>query len=192
MSLEEIKKSIDKEAKSESAKIISAADTESERILKEAGERALEITGHAKGEAKKEAERVSKERISGAEIEANSVLVAAKESVISKGAVAVKRDVASKISKKLIEKSVSAAIKELSKVANKNDIIIKCGKKNEAALKKLGFEVVRSADDVLLVSTRDGTISIDASAESLAAKMDGDIRSLLNEKLFGKSRGTTR
>ncbi len=190
MPLEEIRKSIDKDASAQAAKIRAEGDREAEAIINAAEARADEILKAARIEAEKEAGRIKAEQVSGAEIEANSMLLVAMGSVVDREVGRVIREAQKQLgSGSLAEKLLSSALREFSKHASKKDIIVKASKRNARLAKDLGYDAVASdAEEEILISARDGSMSLDASPRTLAAGHDALARRMLHEKLFGKGR----
>ncbi|MHB1830151.1 MAG: V-type ATP synthase subunit E family protein [Candidatus Micrarchaeaceae archaeon] len=190
MPLEDIRKSIDKDARDQAAKVRADGVSEAEAITSAAEARAAEILKAARAEAAKEADRIKTEQVSGTEIEMNSMLLVAMESVVDKEAVRVMKEVQKRLgSGKLAEKSLASALREFSKSAPKKDIIVKVAKRNAKLAKSLGYDAVPSnAEGEILLSTMDGSMSLDASPSTLVAAHDALARRMLHEKLFGKER----
>lgn len=186
MSLEEIKKSIDRDAKAQSASISEAGAAEAASILKEAKASASAILSSAKTEAESEAQRVKRERLSEAQMAVSAMLVEAKEAVLEQHIEPLKRSIASELSGKKLGAVIAGAAREFSKFSPKGTMVVKTGGKNAAVAKKLGYDTVRGADDELTVQSRDGTVSIDASPDGLARMHEAEARRLLAARLWNE------
>lgn len=186
MSLEEIRKTIEKEARAEADRVTEEGDREADSAVAEAKQKALEILKAAKAEAQKEADRIKREMLSGAEMEANGIILAAKESVLEHGVGPVMRASVRELSGKKSDKLIESAVKSFGKLAPKGEIVVKTGKKNIQAVRNLGFLAVEGSRDELTLSTKDGRISLDASAKSIVEQHEKEARSILAARLFGK------
>jgi V/A-type H+-transporting ATPase subunit E len=184
MSLEEIRKSIDRDAKAQAGSIGEAGAAEAAAILKAARLSAAEMLKAAKEEANRETERVRKEKISEAQIEIGSLLVGAKESVLDRHIEPLKRSIASQLSGKKLDKVLSGAAKEFAKFSSKSHMVVRTGGKNTSLAKRLGYQTVRGSDGDLSVESRDGSVSIDASPAGLTEMYAPQARTLLAAKLW--------
>jgi vacuolar-type H+-ATPase subunit E/Vma4 len=184
MSLEEIRKSIDKEAKRRADSIKDEGAAEAAAIIKAAKASAAELVKSAHMEAEKEAARVKNEQISGAQMEISTMLVNARESVIERHTEQLKKTVAMQFSGKMMEKLINAAVKQFGRFAAKDDMVIRAGKHDIELVKRLGYGYVAGADDQLLVESKDGSISIDASPCGMAERHLAEARALLASRLW--------
>ncbi|MDE1865910.1 MAG: hypothetical protein KGH94_04720 [Candidatus Micrarchaeota archaeon] len=184
MSLEEIRKSIDKDARTRSESIREEGASEASAIIKEAKERASEVIKTAKAEAEKEAERIRREQVSGTQIEVNSMLVNARESVLERHMPSLKKGVASRLSGKNLDKILAGAAKQFSRFSAKEHMVVRTGKSNAAAARKLGYPVVSGREGELTLEAKDGSVSVDASPSGLAERHAADARGLLAAKLW--------
>ena len=184
MSLEEIRKSIDKEATARSGSIEREGAAEAAAILKAARASAAEILRIAKSEAEKEAARVRHEQLSGVQMEVSSLVIAAKEQVLEHHMDGLTRNIATQLGGRSLNKIIAGAAKQFLKFSSNGKMVIRTGKKNSALVKKLGYEPVHGAEGELLVESRDGTISIDASPSGLAKMHSAEARALLAARLW--------
>jgi V/A-type H+/Na+-transporting ATPase subunit E len=184
MSLEEIRKSIDKDAESRADSIREEGASAAAAMIKEARARAAVILKAAKEDAEKEAERIKRERLSGVQMEISSMIFSAKESVLEKQMDGVKRRVASQLAGKRLEKVIAEAAKQFSKFAPEHQMVVRTGKKNAALVKKLGYSVVLGAGDDLRLESKDGSVSIDASPNGLAERHGAEAKGLLAARLW--------
>lgn len=184
MSLEEIRKSIEREAKGRADSIHEEGASEAAAILKEAKASAADILKAAKAEAEKETERIKMERTSGAQMEANSMLVAAKEEVLERHVHSITKRVAAELSGKRLDRVVSGAARQFTRFGSKADMVVRTGKRSAAVVKKLGYQMVSGSEGELSVESKDGTISIDASPSALAERRAPEARALLASRLW--------
>ena len=190
MSLDHIRKSIDKDARDQAARIRADGVTEAEAIINAAEAKAADMLKVARAEAEKEAERIRAEQVSGTEIETNSMLLVAMESAVDREIGRVTREARKQLcAGRIIEKILSNAMREFSKTAPKKDIIAKVAKRNVKLAKGLGCDVAASnSEGEITLSTKDGSVSLDASPITLVAGHDALARRILHAKLFGKER----
>lgn len=184
MSLEEIRKSIEKEAKGRADSITGDGASEAAAILKTARDSAAGILKAANAEAQKEAARIRHEQISGANMQANSMLVAAREQVLEQHIDRLKKGIAAQIESKKLDKVIAGAAKQFAKFSAKSDMVVRTGKSDAKLVKKLGYEYVAGREGELSIESRDGSISIDASPKGLANMHAAEARSLLAARLW--------
>lgn len=184
MSLEEIRRSIDKDAKARADSVEEEGAAEASAILKEAKARAGEILKAAKAEAEKEAERIKREQVSGVQIEIGTMLVNARESVLERHMPSVKKNVAARLGGKNMNKIIEGAAKQFSRFAPKDQMVVRAGKGNAAIAKKLGYQTLAGKESELVIESKDGSLSIDASPQGLAERHGAEARGLLAAKLW--------
>jgi V/A-type H+-transporting ATPase subunit E len=184
MSLEEIRKSIDREAKLRADSIREEGEAEAAAILKAARLSAAELLKAAEAGADKEAERIGREQASGAQMEASSMLVAAKEEVLERHMEQLKKGIAAQLSANRLDKVLAGAAKQFARFSPKGEMVVRTGKKNAALVRKLGYDAVAGEEGQLSVESRDGGISIDASPEGLAEMSAPEARTLLAARLW--------
>jgi vacuolar-type H+-ATPase subunit E/Vma4 len=184
MSLEEIRKSIDSDAKARSGSIRDQGAAEAAAIIKAAKTSASEILKAATEGAAKETERVKKEKISEAQMEANALVVSAKEDVLERHIEPLKRTIASELSGKNLSKVLSGAAKEFARFSSKGEMVVRTGSKNAALVRKLGYKTEHGNDSELSVESKDGSITIDVSPHGLTEVYAPRARTLLAAKLW--------
>jgi vacuolar-type H+-ATPase subunit E/Vma4 len=184
MSLEEIRKSIEKEAKGRADSINGEGAAEAADILKTARASASDILKAANAEAQKEMARIKHEQTSGAQMQASSMMVAAKEQVLEQHIDRLKKGIAAQIESKKLDKVISAAAKQFAKFSAKSEMVVRAGKSDAKLVKKLGYEYVAGREGQLSIESRDGSISIDASPAGLASMHAAEARALLAAKLW--------
>ncbi len=184
MSLEEIRKSIDKEARGRADSIREEGAAEAAAILKSARASAAELLKAAKTEAGKESERIRSGQVSGAHIEISSMMVAAREAVLERHMDRLKKSISSELSGKKLDKIVAGAAKQFSRFAPKGEMVVRVGKRNAAIVKKLGYATVQGKEDQLSIESRDGSVSIDASPRGLTEMHAAEARSALAARLW--------
>ncbi len=189
MSLEEIRKRIDSEAKAEAVKVKDEGSSEADSILVEARAQADSILKAARVQGAREADRIKKEVLSGAQIEANAMLLGARESVIDSCMDKVKQQVESKLSdKKMLGRLMDSASAEFETIAARRDMVVRAERSRIADVRKMGFVVQEGAEGELSISSRDGSMAIDISPHSLAEKYEADGRSMLLRRIFGSGK----
>jgi vacuolar-type H+-ATPase subunit E/Vma4 len=189
MSLEEIKKRIDSEARADAERIKDEGKAEAEAIMSTSRNQASDILEAAKEQAEHESSRMRKELLSGAEIEASTMLIAARESVIEGHIGAVKSRVARMLSdSKQCGKLIEGAAQEFEKLAARKDMVVRVDRKWLAQVRRLGYVAEAGSDGELTMATRDGSVTLDASPMALAEKYEREARSSLSSRLFGSDK----
>jgi V/A-type H+-transporting ATPase subunit E len=184
MSLDEIRKSIDKDAKVRADSIREEGAAEAAAILKDARAKAAEILKASKIEAQKDAERIKREQISGVQMEISSMFVNAREAVLERHMQSLKKGITAQLTGKNLDKVVGGAARQFTKFASKNEMVVRVGKKNAAIVKRLGYQPVSGKENDLSIESNDGSISIDASPNGLADRHAPEARALLASKLW--------
>jgi len=183
MSLEEIKEQIVKDARKRASVIDEEAKTESYRITADAKARAKAMLEISRQEIAKRAEAMRMEHNAGVEIERNN-LVLAKGSVVDSSSGAVKKGIVSIVMQKHYDKIVKKAITTAKDLTSGAELVIKADKESQKILAKLGYKSVPSSDKGVTIQTKDGSIKIDASVESMLSNKEEMIRSKIAEALF--------
>ncbi len=152
MSLDAIRKTIISEAEAKASEIESEGNKEAHRIIKEAEDSAKEIIKNAQLDAQKEAERLHKEALAGADMEANSMLLEARGEVVERSLKKVLSEAEDEISKNSMKKILEQSIKQFKEISGGN-FTIKTSKKNESLLKKTAYEVEYAEVDGFMLYT---------------------------------------
>lgn len=184
MSLDEIRKSIDAEARKSADSIKKEGEGEADAVLKAARSRAAEILKAAKSDAEREAERIRGEQISGTRMEASSMVVAAKEAVLERHMDQLRKSIALQLAAKRLDRVIAGAAKQFARFSPKGSMVVRTGKAHAALVKKLGYEALQGKEGELSVESRDGSVSIDASPHGLARMHAPEARALLAAKLW--------
>lgn len=189
MSLEEIRKRIDSEAKSEAERVSEKGRAEADAILAKAREEAEVILKTAKSEAEREASRIKREMVSAAEIEASALLLGAREYVVDGCIVQVKKQVEERLSDtKALGKLIGGAAAEFEALVARKDMVVKAGGPALKDVRKMGFVAKEGEEGELSITSRDGSMALDVSPHSLADKYEPEGRNLLAQKIFGSGR----
>ncbi|HVA83203.1 MAG TPA: V-type ATP synthase subunit E [Candidatus Aquilonibacter sp.] len=184
MSLEEIKEQIVKDARKRASVIDEEAKTESYRITADAKARAKAMLEISRQEIAKRAEAMRMEHNAGVEIERNNLVLLAKGSVVDSSSGAVKKGIVSIVMQKHYDKIVKKAITTAKDLTSGAELVIKADKESQKILAKLGYKSVPSSDKGVTIQTKDGSIKIDASVESMLSNKEEMIRSKIAEALF--------
>ena len=79
---------------------------------------------------------------------------------------------------------MSGAARQFSRFSEKDDMVVSDREEEPALIKRLGYEAKPGREGVLSVETRDGSMSIDASPESLAERHAAEAKALLAARLW--------
>ncbi|MDE1869413.1 MAG: V-type ATP synthase subunit E [Candidatus Micrarchaeota archaeon] len=184
MSLQEIKEQIVKDARKRAGAIDEEAKTESYRITAEAKAKAKTILEMSRQEIAKRAEAMRMEHNAGVEIERNNLVLLAKGGVVDSSSGAVRKGIVSIVMQKHYDKIVKKAISSAKDLTSGAELVIKADRESQKILSKLGYKSVPSSDKGVIIQTKDGSIKIDASVESMLSNKDEMIRSMIAEALF--------
>ena len=186
MSLQEIKEQIVKDARKRAGAIDEEAKTEAYRITAEAKAKAKTILEMSRQEIAKRAEAMKMEHNAGVEIERNNLVLLAKGGVVDASSGAVKKGIVSIVMQRHYDKIVKKAISSAKDLTSGAELVIKADRESQKILSKLGYKSVPSSDKGVIIQTKDGSIRIDASVESMLSNKDEMIRSKIAEALFAE------
>ncbi len=186
MTLEAIRKSLEKEAGSKASDMEKEASAEAERIISDAKQRAKQVANEIEARAANEMEKMQMESRASADIEAGAMLLEAQGEAVERSLRNVMSALSKEIGKTDMKKLLEKGLKEFEKSYGSRGLIISVSKKNAAIAKGLGAKVEYMDDNGFVITTEDGKIALNASAESLLASEKGSARSLVYEGLFGK------
>ena len=193
MSLDSIRKSIisesqakvhaiDSEAEASSRKIIHEADSEAERRIKAAEE-----------EAKREAERIIREGVAGAQVEASSKAIKAKSMVLQKELESVMSNLAKMVSEKRMKEVLHDAMKQYALTGeDPKSAVVASSRENEHIAKTAGAKHEAADINGFTIRNKDGTVTLDATVESVTSKVKEDALRMIDMELFGKPAETPK
>lgn len=186
MSLQEIREQILKDAQKRANAINQEAETEVYRITSDAKAKSKMILDASKKEIAHKSEAMKKEHMAGVEIERNNLVLLAKGSLVDANSSAIKRGIVSIVMDKHYDKIVKNAIASAKDLTNGAELVIKADKESQKILVRLGYKSVLSPDKGVIIQTKDGSIKIDASVESMLSNKDEMIRSKIAEAIFSE------
>lgn len=186
MSLQEIREQILKEANKKAAAINQEGETESYRVLAEAKSKVKTIQDASKKEIAGRIEAMKREHMAGVEIERNNLMLLAKGNLVDANSSAIKRGIISIVMNKHYEKIVKKALSSAKELTFGAELIVKADKESQRLLTRMGYKSVLSSDKGVVIQTKDGSIKIDASVESMLSNKDEMIRSKIAEAIFSE------
>ncbi|MCR4368680.1 MAG: V-type ATP synthase subunit E [archaeon] len=188
MSLEDLRKKLIQEGKTQANKITSAAQKEAETTVASAQEEAKKIIAQSKEKAKKIAESERSERIGASQLRAKKIVSEAKnrlvEENLEKAWEELKKMPKSPGYEKFLKQLIIEAEKELSTSAktmvqvNKEDL--KIAKKHSKNVSATPAQMHGGA----IISTKDGKITIDNSLEAIFEHKKEGLRGIAFKALF--------
>ncbi len=184
MSLDAIKKSIIEDASSRSSQIEGDASKEARRILNEAEEKAREITRRAEAEAKAEAERILKEAMEGAGIEADSILLDARNEAVERSLKHVLFELEDRLRKGEMKRILDMGIKQFREISD-GDLTIRTSKKYADTVGKSQYKVEYGDVDGFMLYSQEGKVALNATIGSITSNESENARKLIADHLFG-------
>ncbi|MDE1825252.1 MAG: hypothetical protein KGH77_03250 [Candidatus Micrarchaeota archaeon] len=185
MSLHEIKERILKEAQLSADSTSEEGKNESSRILSEARERSKRIRDEAAKELALKIELMRREHGAGVEIERNNAMLLAREQVIDANLGSVRRAISTSIIRKGYDKVLRKALAAAKEISNGNDLFIVANKSLKPALEKMGYSVQLSSIEGVVIQSRNGSIKMDASVDTLLNNNMEMIKSAIAREVFG-------
>jgi vacuolar-type H+-ATPase subunit E/Vma4 len=189
MSLDAIRKSILSDAEAKASAVDSEAAAESKRILQEAEEKAKSILKAAEHAAQAEAERRRSEARAGAETEANSIILGARGDAVERELKRVTARAEALLSRDYPRKLFDSGLKQFKDIAD-SGFTIKTSKKNAGVLKGGKYNVEYADIDGFVFSTDDGTVSLNATAQSILEREKDFARGLVSSDLYGRPKAS--
>ncbi len=169
MELENLKKSLVAEGSAEARKIVSQAEKQAEEILAQAAEASAKIRAEAKERARLAAEAESNERISSAQLKAKKTVTEARNRLLEESLSAMwdefRKVTQTNEYEAMMKRLITGAEKELGEKAmvNVNSSDLKLAKKFSENVSQKPADIAGGA----IVCTKDGSITIDNSLESI-------------------------
>ncbi len=187
MALGDIKHNIEEQAKKEAGGIREAASKEADAIISDAKERAKGILQGFDSEIEAELKRLRDESEASGELAAKNVTLTAREEVLSGEAAKIKRLLIGSIRKSQgYGKIFKDALKQAREMAPASDLVITVDKDDRSRIGNTESKVeTRSIGGGLVISSKNGDISIDATVDRLIDSKSDEIRNALLEELFG-------
>ncbi len=183
MPLSGLKEGIAEEAEAKAKQVEADGDEAVEKILAEASAKAEEILGAAKEAAAKDSKAMLQESEANAQIEADSLLLAAKEVVLRRELPKVTKQVADKIRKDYLAELVAAALSSFSAVASESGMIAEVSKSCEKMVKG-PKKVINGMDDGAVFYSGDRSVRLDATVGSILSRSESELRSATSKVLF--------
>ncbi|MCR4335184.1 MAG: V-type ATP synthase subunit E family protein [archaeon] len=186
MSLENVRENLIQEAKKEERRLLSEAEKEASAIILEAKEQAKRIKNEEKKKASEAVERDSHERISVAKLKANKIVSEARNKLVDDSVNEIWEDFKDSPKKKGYEAFLKKQIKEAEKELGKATIVmvnstdVKVAEKYSKNVQTQGVNISGGA----IVSTKDKSVSIDSSLESIFENNEKEIRGTVFKELF--------
>ncbi len=188
MSLEELRKSLLQEAKAEGRRVTSDAQAQAEEKLSDARAQAKSIVSEATARAHQMAAAEKNGRQSAAQLKAKKITSEAQNKVLVQGIEKIWKEFEELPSQKaeyekLLKRLISHAEKEIGKGA-----VVMVNQKDQPLAKKHTKNVSGKAANIAggaIVSSADGSISVDVSLESLFSQKEEDLRKLVYSEIFG-------
>ena len=183
MALDELRKSIEREAREQASKIQKETDAEVERILREARDKASAIRKHAKETSLSEAEQRRRDEKTSLELQANTIIYEAMESVIEREMPEFVR-----FTVRALEETerdvIRFALKMFSAVAPLKGATVRINRKHAELADNSGANVVPADMHGVVVSSADGKIRADATPDSIIASNMDVMRRILSKGMF--------
>ncbi len=188
MSLEELRKSLVQEAKAEAKRITSAAEKDAWQKLAEARAEAARIVSQAREKAGREAAAEKNERASAAQLRARKTLSEAQNRVLGQGLQKIWKEFSALPERKaeyekLLKRLISHAEREIGKGA-----VVAVNARDQGLARKFSKNTSKQAAQIsggAVVSSADGTISVDSSLESVFGQNEDELRKLVYTEIFG-------
>ncbi len=189
MTLEKLIQQIEKDAESESSRIIGDARKEAERIIEAAKERAKKDAAMVEAKGEKNTARLKEKTLASARREVREMKIRAKEEVMRE---CLKK--ADEMLEKLKGKKYETAVKKFIE-AGKNSlgdcILIPSREQDKKIAKEMGMKVGDRVNSIggVIIRSRDGSREIDSTFESIMERKLGEIRIMIASELFSGRRG---
>jgi vacuolar-type H+-ATPase subunit E/Vma4 len=187
MSLDSIRKSILSESQAKARAIDSEAEASSRKIIQEADSEAERLIKAAEDEARREAERILREGVAGAQVEASSKVIEAKSRVLQNELESVMSNLAKIISEKHMKDVLHEAMKQYASTGeDPKSAVIASSRENEHIAKSAGVKHEVADISGFTIRNKDGSVTLDATVESVISKVKEDALRLIDADLFGK------
>ncbi|VVB66694.1 V-type ATP synthase subunit E [Candidatus Gugararchaeum adminiculabundum] len=187
MGLNELTRDILDKAQEEAKRLGAAADSKVAEALFHAEDEKRKLLAQAKAEVSTMAESEKGERIAAARLNAKKLISEAQEEVVAKVIGQVQDELESMRKKKqyqdFLAKAIKSALKEIP-----GDAIVQVNKDDLAAVKGIRGITVGAPIDCAggaIVSSKDGTVRVNATFESLIEEKKDEIRRQVFKELFG-------
>lgn len=187
MALSDIKHNIEEQAKKEAGGIRESASKEGEAIIGDARERAKGILQSAERQTEEELKRLREVSEASAELAAKNITLTAREEALSGEASKIKRLLAKCIrASQSYGKIFKNAIRQAREVAPPGELVITVSKADRAKLGNIESKIeTKEMGGGLMISSKSGDISIDATVDKLIGSRSEEIRNALLAEMFG-------
>ena len=187
MSLDSIRKSILSESQARVRAIESEAEASSRKIIQEADSEAERLVKAAEDEARREAERILREGVAGAQVEASSKVIKAKSTALQEELESVMSSLAKRVSEKHMKEVLHEAMKQYALTGeDPKSAVIASSRENEHIAKAAGAKHEAADINGFAIRNKDGSVTLDATVESVISKVKEDALRLIDAELFGK------
>ncbi len=186
MPLENVKKRILEEAEESASRIKSEGTSEAGRILSEAEAAARQIEHQAREEADAEAGRLTAEHESAMEIEIKTMLAEAKGLQLERATEQVVLKAKALLEEKYMKKMLEEGISQFGRMRSGEPVIF-TSKKNQKTVESLKkpTEVKYQEVEGFVLKAKDGSISINVSAETVLRDNIDEIGKIVSKKMYG-------
>lgn len=189
--LQELRKGLVQEARAEAKKIIGDMEKQGETKLSAVKAEAKKISAEAKARAEQAVAAERNERISAAQLRAKKIIAEAMNKVVEQGLADTwseftKVPEKKEVYEKLMKQVISTGEKELG-----GDCIVMVNRKDSGLAKKLSKNVSKEEVEIsggAIISTKDGSITIDNSLEAIFSQNEEETRKLVYTEVFGGKR----
>ena len=184
MSLDNVRDSLIQEAKKEEKRIISEAEKEASAIIAEAKDQAKQIKADEKKKASETVNRERNEKISAAPLKENKIISEAKNKLVDDSIQTIWNDFKDSPKKKsyagFLKKQIKDSEKELGKAT-----MVMVNSPDLKVVKKYSKNVQKtSISGSAIVFTKDRSVSIDGSLESIFENNKEEIRGTVFKELL--------
>ncbi len=183
MSLESITRKILEDARARAAAIDKEAKDAEDSIIGEAREKARSILEQGKSDASAEAARIAAEAKAGAEIEANALLLEARGSATERELQGVLDIARRELVKNRMAAILESSVKQFKRL-NSGMPKIAADRRSAALLKGRGYSMEQGSADGFVLSSSDGSLSLDATVDSIVRHEADAARGLVSAELF--------
>ena len=191
MPLDEIKRNIEANARSEAESIRSSAMSESRKILDDAAESAKKLEKEYESETAKETERMRQMKVAEAEREARIRMLEATDAAVRRES----KDIRSELSERLRKSDrygmlFKEAMKKAQEVAPASELVVQMNKNDEHFIKGSGMQVQIEYANILglIIRSKDGSMKINATLDRLVdSSMEDVMKVIMSEIKKGHS-----
>ena len=192
MTLEELRKDIEKDSRADASKIEKNTEKEVEAVLKDAREKAEHIAGSAKADIEAQEEREKKELEADLDIEGSAMLLSAREEVIEKGMKDVRKAIATELKGSHMKEMLKSAVELFARAVPKEEITVVVAKGEGEMAKGLGLKVQHADVDGFELYSEDRSVMLDGSIGRLLDSYEDTIKSALYGSIFHERRAVVR